>query len=299
MIEIYLSTVVEEKIWYAKTNINIMNEISILKANGESELFDENKLLNSIKRAGIPTSLHQQALSSIKAILYPGIPTSEIYSKILDFLEQSTYPYGRLRYSLKKAIMDLGPTGFPFEKYIGAILAKQGFEVVIDQTIEGKCVTHEVDIIAKKYKKQIIIECKFHNRLGSRTDIKVALYVYARFQDILEGADMGNNSFLHSELWFVTNTKCSSEVIRYALCRRFKVVSWGYPEMGNLQNLVEKDKLYPITCLTSLSSSQKEFLLRQDVVLTKTVLEKVNILDFLKLSKDEKDRVLAEVNNLA
>src|SRR3989344_1403729 len=138
-----------------------MEEIIVIKANGEKQPFSEEKLRTSITRAGVPDNLHDKAVSHIKSILRQDIPTSEIYKHILEFLGTSPYPHSRSRYSLKRSIMDLGPTGFPFERFIAAILTRQGFEVEVDMTVNGLCVSHEIDVLARKDGRKVMIECKF------------------------------------------------------------------------------------------------------------------------------------------
>lgn len=275
-----------------------MNIINVVKASGEKEVFNEDKLRKSISRAGVPQPLQQETLNHIKSRLRDNIPTSEIYSHILEFLGNSDSPHLVARYSLKKAIMDFGPTGFPFEKFISRILASQGYQVKTDVIISGVCVAHEIDVIAEKEDSKIMIECKFHNKLGNKTDIKVALYVMARFQDLTAGFLNRSNTVKFNQVWLVTNTKCSQEAIAYAKCMGMKIVSWGYPEIGNLQDLVEKQKLHPITCLYNINSAQKKSLLDNNIILAKDLIDNPLFLDVLNLPNPEKQLLLSEIRNL-
>src|SRR5436190_11039753 len=161
--------------------------IPILKANGEREEFSETKVLHSIHRAGIPEALVPQVLKHIKRKLYENIPSSEIYHHITEFLETSPQPFTKSRYSLKQAIMSLGPTGYPFEDYIAKIFQRQGYTTLIRQILPGNCVSHEIDVIAEKntvIPTKIMIEAKFHNQVGMRTNVHVPLYTKSRFEDI-------------------------------------------------------------------------------------------------------------------
>ncbi|OGG08280.1 hypothetical protein A3D05_03890 [Candidatus Gottesmanbacteria bacterium RIFCSPHIGHO2_02_FULL_40_24] len=275
-----------------------MQDIQVIKSGGQRENFSTDKLRRSIKRAGIPDELQDQVVDHIKSVLHPDIPTTEIYKHILEYLGSSSYPHSRIRYSLKKAIMELGPTGFPFEKFIAAILNRNGYKVETDVILRGLCVSHEIDVLAQKDNKQIMIECKFHNNMGVRTDVRVALYVMARFQDLTAGWVNKTNTSRFHEVWLVTNTKCSIDAIAYAQCMGMKIVSWGYPEEGNLQELVEKEKLHPVTCLSSLTAHQKKILLDNNIVLAKDILTNKLFLDLLNLSGDEKEKLLAELRAL-
>jgi len=53
-----------------------------------------------------------------------------------------------------------------------------------DQKVRGKLVEHEIDVVAWNEEKLIMVEAKFHNQLGVKTDLKVILYVKERFDDL-------------------------------------------------------------------------------------------------------------------
>ncbi len=261
--------------------------ITVIKANGQKELFSESKVINSIQRAGIPQTTQSEVLSHIRSKLYDGISTGEIYRHILEYLGKSQ-PFAKAKYSLKEAIMMLGPTGYPFEDFIAEILKADGYQTQVRQILLGKCVSHEIDIIAEKEGKLSAIEAKFHNSLGTRSEIHVALYTHARFQDIKDRNHIHNS-------WLVTNTKTTSEANTYAQCVGLKVMSWSYPEGASLRELIEKAKLHPITVLTSLSHAQKMKLLDNHIVMCKTIYKNESLLDNLSLAQEERRNVLAEI----
>src|SRR3990167_7712772 len=275
-----------------------MDTITVIKATGEKEAFSEEKLRNSIKRAGVPLELHDAALSHVKNILYPEIHTSEIYKHILEYLGQSPSPHSQARYRLKQAIIDLGPTGFPFEKFIASILQKQDYKVDTDVVIYGLCIAHEIDVVAQKNNQKIMIECKFHNNIGNRTDVKVALYVFARYQDLTAGWIGRSNATRFNEVWLVTNTKASQEAIVYAQCMGMKIISWGYPEKGNLQDLIEIEKLFPVTCLINLTYNHKKILLENNIVHCRDLLDNQMYIDLLKLTPEDRQKLLTELKAL-
>src|SRR5437660_7060011 len=101
--------------------------MQIIKATGQTEEFSEGKLHASINRAGIPEDMHDAVVAHVKSKLYENIPTSEIYHHIKEYLGNSRLPYARAKYSLKQAIMELGPTGYPFEDFIARIFTAQGY----------------------------------------------------------------------------------------------------------------------------------------------------------------------------
>lgn len=237
------------------------SNIFVSKATGEKEPFSEEKVRSSIQRAGLTGDLEEQIVTHVRSILYPNIPTSEIYQHIIEFLNRSSYPAGSARYSLRRAIMEFGPTGYPFEKFVAAVLQNYGYSVMTNVIMQGKCVQHEVDVIAEKEGRRYMIEAKFHQRPGARSDVKVALYTYARFRDL----------GMFDQPWLVTNTKVTSDAIAYARCMQMHILAWSYPKEGNLRELIEKAKLHPITALTKLSAQQKAVLLQKGLVLCKNL----------------------------
>ncbi|RJQ27450.1 ATPase [Candidatus Parcubacteria bacterium] len=241
-----------------------MQEIFVTKSSGEKEPFSEEKVLLAMGKVGVPDSLRPQVLSHVKQGLHPNIKTSDIFNHITEYLRAQDIR-ASTRFNLKKAIFDLGPTGFPFEKYVARIFESLGYKTQVDTILEGECVSHEVDLIIEKENNKEIAEVKFHNHHGSKTDVQVALYSYARFLDL---------SKIHkiSGLWIVTNTKLSQDAITYAKCKNVKVIAWNYPQNNNLQQLIEKPCLYPITILSSLSSKEKQELLDAGIVLCSDLL---------------------------
>lgn len=272
----------------------------ITKANGQREPFDEHKLRRSIRRAHIPKEYHDQVVENVRDELYEGISTSEIYQHVNNFFAKS-YPQGSCMYNLRQAIMDLGPSGYPFERYVGKLLEHQGYKTRVSTTIPGKCVTHEVDVIAEKNHEHFMIECKFHNEHGLRSDVKVALYVYARYLDVLSSWTAHEPAFERNtkhQAWIITNTKFSSDAIQYGQCVGMKMVGWNYPEKGGLQEMIETAGLHPITSLSSLSQSQKQYLLEKDVVLAIDLERNEWLLQELHLAYEDEQRVREDLKAL-
>lgn len=263
--------------------------LNVIKATREIEPFSEEKVINSIKRAGIPEDLQMQVLEHVKEKLYENIPTSEIYKHIIEFLRASSKPYSQAKYSLKQAIMELGPTGYPFENFVAEILKAEGYKTSVRQFLNGNCITHEIDVIALKNDKKIMVECKFHNNPGARSDIHVSLYTKARFDDVKEKNNL-------TQAWLVTNTKITVDGISYGICNDMKIIGWSYPEKGSLRELIEKLRLHPITALTSLSKYQKEQFLSQNIVLVKTLCENPSLLETLGIPAEKRKEVEDESN---
>ncbi len=266
--------------------------VNVIKATGEIEPFSKEKLAASIKRAGIPENLEDKVLNHVEDKLYENIPTSEVYSHITEFLGETHTP-SKIKYSLKHAIMSLGPTGYPFEDYVSELLKKMGYTTETRSLLKGRCVTHEVDVVAQKDHPfaRIMVEAKFHNTPGTRTDVHVALYTKARFDDVKEKHNL-------TEGMIVTNTKVTTDALSYALCSGMKVLGWSYPQEESIRDLIEKYSLWPITFLSQISLPQIQTLVENHIVLLSDVIEKPESLDILALDPQVKKKVLEEAKRI-
>ena len=273
-------------------------QIIILKANGEREAFDPEKLRTSLLNAGASPEIAESVLSHVLPELHDGMTTAQIYQHAFSLLTSTSKPVAR-SYSLRRAIMDLGPSGFPFEDFIAEILKAKGFECKTRQTVLGGCVPHEVDVVAFNAKKLIMVEAKFHNELGTKSDLKVVLYIKARFDDLKDNVfNYGGTNRKITDSWLVTNTKFSSTAIHYGVCTNLTMIGWNYPDKGNLQDMVEEEGLHPITCLASLLPSDKKVLLGERIVLCSEIKNNPDLLSrFLGKDFDIKP-VISEIEGL-
>lgn len=279
---------------------NLKNtEILITKASGETEPFSESKLRHSLEKVKASSDTIQNIIQHIRHELRPGMTTSHIYHHAFSLLRKKDRPIA-CRYSLKRAIHNLGPSGHPFEKLIGKLLVSQGFTVEVGKIVKGFCVNHEIDVIAEKDNLKIIVECKFHNQSGIKSDIKVSLYVEARFQDIEKEwkRDPIHLKKKH-EAWLITNTKLTTDAIQYAKCVGMKTIGWSYPKNESLEILIDKSGLHPITCLTTLNNYQKNQLLEKDIVLCKELLDQKKLLQQFNLSNQKMHDLIDEINKLS
>lgn len=282
--------------------------MEIIKASGAKEKFSREKLFQSLKRAGAQTKLAEKICARVAKNIHSGSNTEEILNQALSCLEKEN-PILAARYNLKSAIMELGPTGFPFEKYIAEILEEYGYDTKVGRQVQGYCVNHEVDVIARKDtsagsgqgKEHFMVECKYHNSRGSRSDVKVAMYTYARFLDIKKAWEKikGHETMFH-QAWLVTNTKCTSQAIRYSRCVGLKIISWHYPKNESLEYLIEKKGLYPITILPSLKRYTKEKLAQEGLILAKDLLKysPEELIDIAGLQPNLAQKLQEEVKKL-
>ncbi|MDP2908300.1 MAG: restriction endonuclease [Nanoarchaeota archaeon] len=236
----------------------------VIKESGDEEKLDLKKLKISILQAGASVGLANKTVAEVKNRAYHGMTTREILHLVLGLLKEE--PGVSQRYNLKRAIMMLGPTGFPFEKFVARLLREYGYETIVDTIVRGKCVKQEIDIWAKKNNSDYMVECKYHNMPGKKSDLKVVMYTYARFLDVKH---LG-----FEQPWLVTNTKCTSEVKKYAKCMGIRVISWRYPHDECMEKMLMQKNLYPITTLESLTMDIKQRLVRANIMMASDILSR-------------------------
>jgi ATP cone domain/Restriction endonuclease len=274
-------------------------DIFITKSDGTKEKFDVEKLRRSLLKAGTPNKVVGEIIEHVSSELSDGMTTKEIYRHAFQMLNTEDQPIA-IRYSLKRAVMELGPSGFPFEKYVAEIFKAQDMDAVTGQLVKGFCTEHEVDVVAWNEKKMIMVEAKFHNDGAIKSDLKVILYVKARFDDLHKMKfNFGGKERDLSEAWLVTNTKFSKAAIEYGSCQGGVVmIGWNYPPKGNLHDMLIEYKLHPLTCLTTLNGMQKNALLEQGIVLAKDLLNNPAALVMAGVEKEGIAEVEAEINML-
>ena len=272
------------------------NIIYVTKASGLKDRYAANKLRHSLAKSGAGNALIETILAEIETKLYDGISTQKIYHEAFKLLKKASRSHAG-RYDLKRAIMALGPSGYPFEQYVGAIFEWLGYQVKVKQFLEGTCVTHEIDVLAENDQQLLLIECKYHNSQGIFSDVKVPLYINSRYQDVLDNRK--NKAQLKPlEGWLVTNTKFSSDAIKYGTCAGLHLLGWNYPVKKSLSALVDESGLYPVTCLTFLTKKEKAIILTNGVVLCKDLRNKKDLLQLAAISSTRIPGIINEIEAL-
>lgn len=272
--------------------------IEIIKSSGIKVKFSLDKLKTSLKRTGADNQTVNQIIDKVRDELYQGISTKEIYNRAFAILKKKK-SYFASKYKLKKAIYELGPTGFPFERFIGAILKYSGYKIEVGKTIQGQCVTHEIDVIAHKNNETKVIECKFHNDEGLNCNVKIPLYINSRYNDVkAHWNTRSKNKSILTNGWVVTNTRFTEDAIQYGKCVNLYLLSWDYPKNDALKDRIDRLGLYPITVSTLLTNREKQFLLSRDVVLCRELIGDAFYLDHLGISELRKGKILNEIKML-
>lgn len=272
--------------------------IFITKASGETAPFSAEKLRQSLHRAGAGEEVIDSIEKEIGQRLYPGITTKEIYRRAFSMLRKAS-AHLAAKYKLKKALQELGPSGYPFEKYVGEILKHEGYKTKVGQIVQGYCVQHEVDVIASKGDQHFMIECKFHSDQGRKCDVKIPLYIHSRFLDVEKAWEqkLGHGHKFHQG-WVVTNTRFTTDAIQYGTCAGLNLVSWNYPPKGSLRERIDGSGLHPVTCLTTLTKKEKQLLLDKGIVLCKELCQNEQILSDAGVHPSRLPKVMEEARLL-
>lgn len=271
--------------------------VKIVKASGEKIPFSMERIAASLRNSGAKEEVIQPILDTLAGELYDGISTKEIYNRAYRLLKKQNRTTAS-RYKLKKAIYELGPTGFPFEKFVAAVLQYSGYEVETGKIVNGACVAHEVDVIASKSPEKLLIECKFHSEQGRNCDVKIPLYIDSRFRDIREFYRSKNIEEYFNEGWVVTNTRFTSDAMKYGKCAGLFLLSWDFPKGNSLKDRIDRLGLYPITVSDLMTLREKQFLLSRDIVLCRQLLHDDFYLDHLDISEHRKNKILGEMEKI-
>ena len=317
----------------------------VIKADKKEESFNKEKLTASLLKAGASDLLSSSAADEVDRQLKNYVNSDDIYNLALNHIKKND-PMAALKYTLKRAIMSLGPAGFIFEKYAAKVLQQNGYSAEMpQQALSGYCVDHEVDIVAERKDEHIMVECKYHNISGNQSDIKTALYINSRFLDLKKGwdnkknngpndyrsdndkdggnenngrinnksknpyfIDSGNpyynktdNTYYFTGAWLFTNTKCTSDAIKYANCSGMKITAWNFPENESLQFYIESKKLYPVTILSTLSQNHIRILFEKNILTIKELLacSLDDMMELLSLDNDYAGKILDEISLLS
>jgi HJR/Mrr/RecB family endonuclease len=235
----------------------------VIKADGRREKFSMNKIIRTCMRAGMPKKDAFKIAKKIKSEIKNNTTTRVIYHLILDELEKRKIPSSFI-YRLRDSIAELGP--IEFELYTKKILEAHGYRCEWNKIIPGKCIEHQIDVIAKK-EKLFLVECKRHFNPHRFTGLGVVLQLQATLEDLLDGFEEKKNKYRFDQAWLVINTKFSEHAKQYAGKKNIRLTGWRSNTEFSLERMIEKKKIYPITILNIDFSLQKKFLSRHIITI--------------------------------
>ncbi|MFT5359624.1 MAG: hypothetical protein ACI88L_000082 [Candidatus Paceibacteria bacterium] len=252
----------------------------IIKSTGEEEEFSESKLCSSMVAVGAPKDLALRVCDLVERDIKPSSNTNHIFRKALSHLVKKDIDIA-VRYSLRRGLERLGPSGFLFEQYIEALFQAHGYKTKRNQVVQGECTDHEIDVELYEKNKRTLIEVKYRNEPGTKTHIDTVMYADARRADI-EKAENKKGLGQQYEMWLVTNTRFTKKAIEYAECKnKLKLLGWNYPESKSLESMIMEKAVYPVTVLPYITNSilkqfaEAEIILIEDLMLfTEDSLEK-------------------------
>lgn len=278
--------------------MKVTSPITIVKASGEKEPFSEEKIIHSLAKSGLSEDTAAQTVDYLKSHLKQDMTTKSIFGHVSNYLHENAPEENYYNYGLKRAVMDMGPSGYPFEILISDLLRLENYKTEVGIVTQGKCVTHEIDVIAQKNNDKYFVECKYHNSPGYKTDIQVALYTYARFLDVNDN-QLQHNPDIKNIPWLITNTKVTSEVIDYGRCVNLIITTWTHPDGNGLQDRFIKAGLHPVTLLYDLPKNDIKILLDRGIVTCdrlKTAILNNEVSDILDHS--ETSAILKKISNI-
>ncbi len=260
--------------------------------------FSREKFERSLSRSGADTETISEIAEEIESWLSEGTTTAQIYGRAFKLLRSKRRSMAA-RYSLKKAIMELGPSGYPFEQFMGQVFKYKGFKVEVGQEVQGQCVMHEVDVIATDGHHQHLVECKYYNSPGKFANVKVPLYIRSRVNDIIaRRKTLSEFNGLQYHGWVATNTRFTSDALAFGECSGLNLMSWDHPHNNALKDHIERYRIFPITVLTRLTKSEKRVLLDADILLCNQLLENPGALAPLNLTDNVHRKVMEELKEI-
>jgi len=245
--------------------------VFVTKADGTKQLFDREKVVRTCLRMGASRRTADEVAERVEKSLYDGIPTSKILQMTFRLLRKYK-PAFRHLFDLRRglSLMDSKPE---FESFVQILLAHNGFDVSPNRLLTGRCVTHEVDAIARKGGVTYFVEAKHHVSYHALTGLDESRIARAILEDVSEGFELGKNSLKVDRAMIVTNTRYSEHAIRYGKCRNILQIGWSSPVDLSLQNMIGEKNLYPLSCLRDLKHETKTKLVNSGIVLLKQLFE--------------------------
>jgi hypothetical protein len=270
----------------------------IRKVSGEMEPFSRNKLMSSLHRSGADNETVESVISDVESWVYDGMTTKKIYDRAFTLLRKKQLGIAA-RYKLKNAMMELGPTGYPFEFFVGQVFKQLGFHVEVGQVLQGHCVTHEVDVIATRDKNQHFIECKYYQSTGKNANVQVPMYIRSRVDDLINfRKDLPQYAGYTFHGAVVTNTRFTSDAISFGECTGLQMLSWDYPAGCGLKEIIDEKRIFPVTVLTKLLNAEKQDLMEKGIVICSQLLENPEALAHIGLDERRQQKILEEVRSL-
>jgi hypothetical protein len=245
--------------------------VNVVKWDGRSEPFNREKVAKTVIRFGATSESAERIVQQVEEKVYNGISTKEILDIISESLKQHE-PAVISRKDLKTALGEMKPMP-DFEEYVRLLLSAEGYDVTPNRVIQGFCVTHEIDGIARRNGKAIYLEVKNHSNLQRYTPFEVTLVAKAKWDDIQKGFEHGLNNTSFDRVLIVCNTRLTKHAKRYSECVGIEHMGWNTPPGKGIDAMITEKTLYPVTILKSLTPEEHDLFSDAGIITLKQLVE--------------------------
>ena len=239
----------------------------VTKADGTKQLFDKEKVVQTCIRLGANREVALELAQQVESKLYEGITTRRIL-QIIFALMGKRKPAVRHLFDLRRGLSLMEPKP-EFEVFVRVLLSQIGFEVKPNTILRGLCGAHEADAVVSKDGLTYFVEAKHHATYHALTGLDESRRARAIMEDVTEGYTQGVTKLKIDRAMIITNTRYSEHAIEYGGCRRILQIGWVSTEGFSLRDIVEKYKLYPLSCLRGISLETRLSLVDVGIVLIK------------------------------
>lgn len=272
--------------------------MNVKKFSGDLVFFSEDVFKKSLVKSGATVLEIDEVVKKVVPQMYDGIPTRDLYNLAYKELQDIKSSYAA-RYSLKRALRELGPEGYYFEDWICKLFIELGYQSLTSKTLQGNAVTHEIDVLAEKDNEFHLCECKFRNDEDAKISVTTPMYFLSRFNDLKNNQyHYFKKSLKPKHGWLITNAYFTQDSIDFASYYKINLLSWDYPAGTSLKNLTDNMKFYPITCLTTLTIEEKKLLLSKNIILVQEICNHPDTLNCLNFKNNKKEEILKEAQEL-
>jgi hypothetical protein len=237
----------------------------VTKFDGSKQQFDKGRVIHTCLRNGASKETAEAIANRVERDIHEGVSTKEILNLICRYLGEH-HPESQFRVDLRSALSILRSKP-DFEEYTSLILKDQGYNVRSNQILRGKCIEHEIDVIAQKEAKTIYVEVKHHDKAHTYTALEVPMKVWATLQDLADGRKLGYHSIDFTGALIICNTKFTDHARNYADCVGIAHMGWKSPVPNGLEDIIERGGLYPITLLKGIDRRLQRLLVENGIVL--------------------------------
>jgi hypothetical protein len=263
----------------------------IIKADGSREEFQPKKIIKTCLRAGATREKAEEIAKKISQRVKENWTTHKIYQMIITELDKIKNKSAFV-VTIRHAIAKLGPENF--ELYCKKLLEAEGYTCEWNKIVKGRCIEHQIDVIAKR-DKLYLVECKHHENPHRFCGLGIALQVQARLEDVKDGFSDKKNKYNFDVAWIFTNTKFSYHTKKYSAAKGIVLTGWGYKGDYALEKMAETKRIYPVTILR-LGRDVEEKLLENNIITLQDMISDESIKS--KLKRKEYNDIVSQAKHI-